>query len=412
MIYAMEQLREMPNLGNFVERVRQHLHQFPELRWQEDKTLSFLEDQIVQVCDGQKDTATIRHFRGGTAVDFNFNDGFLWDVWRADVDALPIQEGENDLHFRSSIKGVSHACGHDFNPAMTLGALWLLCRGEVMPTRNIRLILQRAEEGPGTKKDPITGKDVEPRSGGNVLVYDDGIFDDREYERVHILHPISTLPLGEFHSRQGPIMGSSDRMGVTFQATGGHVMSPHVGSNALRMYAAVLQFLDNFAAQFDPFKPLAIEPASAIFGKGQASSNVRPASGEAWWGVRHMLDREDQERLHYDLDMGIGRAVSSFLDGSVKVDMVKGHPTIINTDADMVTDLLQEQRAAVVEAKPELGGDDAAYYLQKCKGSYWFVGAGGPGYADHHSPGFCPENDVLYYGIRFWLTLASRLINC
>jgi len=67
-----------------------------------------------------------------------------------------------------------------------------------------------------------------------------------------------------------------------------------------------------------------------------------------------------------------------------------------------------QEGLAVVEGKPELGGDDAAYYLQKCRGSYWFLGAGGPDYAGHHTAKFDPNEKALIHGVQFWLAMASR----
>ncbi len=48
---------------------------------------------------------------------------------RADIDALPIEE-TSDLPFRSQVKGVMHACGHDAHTAILLGAVEVLAAPE------------------------------------------------------------------------------------------------------------------------------------------------------------------------------------------------------------------------------------------------------------------------------------------
>jgi len=390
-------LEEIAELVELVTRIRRRMHMCPALRWQEDETLQYLEGLFLEVCNG-KDIFRIRRKRGGTLVDIKFDSNFSWDAWRAEVDALPIQENTG-LEFASTVEGVSQACGHDFSPAMAMGALWALSRDIVRPTHNIRLMLQRAEENPGAPP--------EPRSGGDILVNDDGALEGMD--RVHILHILSTLPLGEFHSRQGPLMGCSDRMGIKFTATGGHVMEPHIGSNAMQMLQATMNYLDSFAARHtSPFEPLVIEPTSADFGDGQSTSNIRPADGSAWWAVRHMLDREGQTQLQVDLRVGIEQALSIFQESGVEINMVDGHPTTTNSDFPEVAEVLKSAGLAVVEGKPELGGDDAAYYLQKCRGSYWFLGAGGPDYAGHHTAKFDPNEKALIHGVQFWLAMASR----
>ncbi len=64
---------------------------------------------------------------------------------RADIDALPIEE-KTGLPYASKIKGVMHACGHDFHTAVAIGAAYLLKQNQAKLTGAVRLLFQPAEE--------------------------------------------------------------------------------------------------------------------------------------------------------------------------------------------------------------------------------------------------------------------------
>ena len=87
---------------------RRHIHQHPELSFQEENTARFIREKLkefgIPLMEGIRGNSTVGILKGaaeGPAIGF-----------RADIDALPIQE-ENDLDFRSENPKVMHACGHD-----------------------------------------------------------------------------------------------------------------------------------------------------------------------------------------------------------------------------------------------------------------------------------------------------------
>lgn len=102
---------------------RRHLHQYPELSFQEEKTAQFVYDTLssfenLEISRPTRTSVVARlsGARPGKRIGL-----------RADMDALPIQE-EHDSHFRSRHPGVMHACGHDGHTAMLLGAAEILSR--------------------------------------------------------------------------------------------------------------------------------------------------------------------------------------------------------------------------------------------------------------------------------------------
>jgi amidohydrolase len=102
------------NYEEMVE-IRRHLHQHPELSFQEVETPKYiaafhekLGHEVRTGVGGRGVVATLRGGKPGKTV-----------ALRADFDALPIQE-ENDVPYKSKVPGVMHACGHDGHTATVL----------------------------------------------------------------------------------------------------------------------------------------------------------------------------------------------------------------------------------------------------------------------------------------------------
>src|SRR3989339_474089 len=147
-----EQLRRLAEAQQeFVVDIRRVLHQIPEVRWEETQTLKAICTYVLGSTPSGGDTEIYMydHLDGGIVVDVNFPGCTDRILFRADVDGLPIAEATG-LDFAST-NGMMHACGHDFHPAMLLGAFRAIMSSAVVrPTRNLRLVFQRAEENPIT----------------------------------------------------------------------------------------------------------------------------------------------------------------------------------------------------------------------------------------------------------------------
>src|SRR5690554_4322849 len=95
---------------------RRHIHQNPELSFQEVQTSQYVADLLssfgnIEVIRPTKTSVVgiLKGSKAGKTVAF-----------RADMDALPIPE-ETGLSFSSNNENVNHACGHDAHTAMLLG---------------------------------------------------------------------------------------------------------------------------------------------------------------------------------------------------------------------------------------------------------------------------------------------------
>ena len=64
----------------------------------------------------------------------------------------------------------------------------------------------------------------------------------------------------------------------------------------------------------------------------------------------------------------------------------------------------------VVEPDQSMGSEDMAFFLEKSKGCYFYLGVGHEGGAPLHSPEFDFPEDTLLLGVEMYCRIASELL--
>ena len=130
---------------------RRHIHQHPELGFQEEQTAAYVTSLLqgfggIEVTHPTR-TSVLGRLRGGRPGPVI--------ALRADMDALPITE-ESGLPFASQVPGVMHACGHDAHTAILLGTARLLSDRRADLPGEVRFIFQHSEElAPGGAQELV-----------------------------------------------------------------------------------------------------------------------------------------------------------------------------------------------------------------------------------------------------------------
>ncbi|HAW51451.1 MAG TPA: amidohydrolase, partial [Flavobacteriales bacterium] len=88
--------------------IRRHLHEYPELSFEETNTCAYITELLNNWGIENKVVAET----GVHAVIRGRNPDKMHIALRGDIDGLPITENTG-LAFSSKNKGVMHACGHD-----------------------------------------------------------------------------------------------------------------------------------------------------------------------------------------------------------------------------------------------------------------------------------------------------------
>lgn len=242
--------------GKVIE-YRQHLHQYPELSYQEYDTMNFIAAQLTKIGiaheTGVAETGIVALISGK-----HHTSGQDCIALRADIDALPIQE-QNDVSYASKNDGVMHACGHDVHTAILLGAAELLYSLRDELPQPVKLIFQ-----PGEEKNP----------GGASLMIKAGCLQNPTVTEMYGLHSAPELPIGKIGTRTGLFMASCDEIYIDVLGKGGHGARPQEAVDSILVAAEIVTSLQKIVSRnCDPVLPCVL-----TFGHFEAigATNVIP----------------------------------------------------------------------------------------------------------------------------------------
>ena len=363
---------------------RHHLHQNPEIAFEERDTAAFLAARLgemgLKVRQGLAGTglvASLEGKRAGPHVGF-----------RADMDALPLAE-QSSLPYRSTRPGATHACGHDGHMTMLLAAADYLSGQEDL-AGTLHFIFQPAEEAAG---------------GGRVMV-EDGLFDHAPCDLVFGLHNWPSLETGRIAVRPGPMMAAMDLFRITVSGDGVHAALPHLGTDTIVAAGALTQALQAVVSRaIDPHQQLVLSITQI---HGGHSLNALPESVELRGTLRYFdggVAATAHRRMH-EIVEGVARTHAVRID----LDIQPQYPVTTN-DPDAAAIMLRAAElspaggAAITQFAPSMASEDFAFMLAARKGAYAWIGNGRS--TALHSPEFDFNDEILPLGAHYWVALAQ-----
>lgn len=346
---------------------RRHLHQHPELSFQETNTVRFVVEKLraegIEVRDGvgkftpdAPGTGAIALVRGEKGT----HNACI--ALRADLDALPIAEVGKEAYC-SKNPGVMHACGHDAHTSMVLGAGIALHRLRKEWSGTVMLVFQ-----PGEEKEP----------GGASLLVNECVFNDPKPAGILGQHVTPELPTGKLGFRSGAFMAAADELYITVKGRGGHAGSPHLCIDPVPIAAQLILALQQVVSRRNkPGQPMVLSLGKVI---ANGATNIIPDEVRIE-GTMRTFDEAWRTELHQMLPE-IGRGVCESLGATVDFTIVKGSPVVKNDP-----ELNARIRAAAVEfigganivdMDIRMGAEDFAYYTHVMPGCFFRLGTGNP----------------------------------
>jgi amidohydrolase len=372
---------------------RRHLHQYPELGFQEFETAGFIKERLESLGFDE-----VRTEVGRTGVVGLLKGGKPGKVvaLRADMDALPIDE-LNEVEYRSKRPGVMHACGHDAHVSMLLGVARVLSakRDEIPGT--VKFIFQPGEEG----------------LGGARAMIEDGVLENPTPDAIFGLHIWQETPAGVVEVRDTLAMVASDGFRMTITGKGGHGATPQYTIDPIAIGAAIVGGLQTIVSRdTDPVLPGVV--TIGAFHAGEAP-NVIPSTAELRGTIRTVTP--EQRSYAWERVQGIARGIAAAMGGEVEATLRSGVPATINTPAmaavvrEVATELVGTDR--VVEGDLKAASEDMSEFLNRVPGCYFFVGSRNEdkGYVwGHHHARFDIDEEAMAVGIGMLAGSALRFL--
>lgn len=361
--------------GNRLINIFKDIHQNPELAFMETRTAGIVAQELTslgyEVKTGVGKTGVVGILRNGDGPTV---------MYRADMDALPVQE-TTGLPYASTKRVeledgkdsyVMHACGHDAHTTWMLGLAKAMVELRSDWKGTLILVGQPAEEGV---------------IGARTMV-EDGL-----YTRHGV--PVPDFLLG-MHSAPGPTgliasapgiqTAGSDPIDIVFKGVGGHGSSPHLAKDPIVMAAhAVTQYQTIVSRAINPQEAAVITVGS--FQAGEAN-NVIPGEALLKLSLRWFNPEVRQTMLQgiQSINQSIARSYGMPEDQLPTLITKGGTTPMVNDQA--VIDRINPQLANLVGANrlitvfPGTTGSEDAHLLkgdnQNVQFGFVFVGVAEP----------------------------------
>ena len=374
-------------------KIRRDIHAHPELAFQEKRTADIVARELtaygLEVHRGLAQTGVVGVLRKGSsqrAIGL-----------RADMDALPLEENSQLAH-RSTHRGRMHACGHDGHTALLLGAARYLAENQdqIDFDGTVYFIFQPAEEA----------------EGGAEIMIADGLFRQFPMDAVYGLHNWPGIPAGEMAIMPGPVMAGTCAFEIKVRGHGCHAAMPNQGVDTLVVTSQLVLALQSVVSR--NLHPCESAVVSVTQIHGGEAFNIIPDDAVLRGTIRtfkpevQTLVEQAIERLCSGIANAFGARIDTHFD--------LRYPPTVNSTAEtalcrQTAEVLLGEDKVRKDELPSMGAEDFAFMLREKPGCYVWLGNGpGSGGCSLHNPHYDFNDDVLIYGISYWVRLVENAL--
>jgi len=338
--------------------IRRHLHQHPELSFEEVKTGKFIAKKLKEYKiphkHGIADNGVVGLIKGK-------NPSKKIIALRGDIDALPITEA-NDVPYKSKNEGVMHACGHDVHTSSLLGTAKILNTLKDQFEGTIKLIFQ-----PGEEKLP----------GGASIMIKEGVLKNPAPSSIFGQHVHPPLEAGTIGIRPGKYMASTDEIYFTVTGKGGHGALPQNCIDPIVVVSNIIVSLQQIVSRgANPTIPTVL-----TFGKINSTggaTNVIPDEVKVQ-GTFRTMNEQWRKQAHKKMKK-MAEGIAKSMDAKCTFDIVKGYPFLVNNEDLTLRAKKRAQeylgKSKVIDLPIRMTAEDFSYYSQEIPACFYRLGTG------------------------------------
>ena len=338
--------------------IRRHLHQHPELSFQETETGKYVEQKLkswgIPCKRGMAGNGVVGILKGKKK-----NNKTL--ALRADMDALPILEA-NDVSYKSKNEGIMHACGHDVHTSSLLACAKILNELKDEWGGTIKLIFQPGEE---------------TLPGGASIMIKEGVLKNPKPLQIIGQHVHPPLEVGKIGIKSGQYMASADEIYVTLTGKGGHGALPQDCIDPIAITSQIVVSLQQLVSRYaNPTTPTVLTFGSIHSTGGR--TNVIPNEVKMEGTFRTMDEkwRKEAHKRMKKMAESIAKSMGAKCDFDIKV----GYPFLVNEPqlTEQVRSFAIEYlgKKNVVELPIRMTAEDFAFFSQKIPAAFYRLGTG------------------------------------
>ncbi|MCP4117689.1 MAG: amidohydrolase [Desulfobacteraceae bacterium] len=368
-----------------LKAIRRKLHTFPEIGTQTVETAAFIKSRLDEYGIGHEDIgensviARVEGRASGKTVAF-----------RADIDGLEISE-KNDFSHRSETCGKMHACGHDGHAATLLGlARYISTHREFDGA--VLLLFQSGEEG----------------YGGALKIIGDGLFDKYDIDYMFGYHNWPGMATGQIAVHPGPCMASEDRFDIIVTGRSGHASMPHGCIEPFAPVADIIKGAQSIIARKVPSHDRAVVSITQVH--GGSAYNIIPDSVTIRGNVR-TCNPGVQDMVEDSLREIID-GVSKMYGVETEFTYNRLHPVLVNQTPGIgvrAGEAVAGKGNVVTDILSAMGSEDYAFYMEKTKGCFMWIGNGEESPLLHNSR-YDFNDELLLVGASLFVALIDELL--
>lgn len=371
-----------------LKTLRRTIHQYPEVSGEEHETRDLILD-FVRPTDPDE---IYMIAETGLAVVFNGKKPGPAVLFRAELDALPIQE-ENDFSYTSRNEGVAHNCGHDGHMTILAGMAQLY--GETRPEKGRVILLFQPSEEDGR---------------GARAILNDNKFSKIEPDYVFALHNLPGYPMHQVACKEGTFSAAAESIIFRLKGKTSHAAEPEKGANPAYAISEVLEQSKSLI-QPDPEKedfslvtPVYIHVGEKAYGvsagDGDLRVTLRSFSNEVMSSLKEQLISSMEKsckKRDIKLETDFTESFAANINDKESYTFIK--KAAENTDTDY-HDLKQ----------PFKWGEDFGFFTDQYPGAMFGLGSGKEQPA-LHNPDYDFPDELTKTGMNMFFEISNQILN-